>query len=349
MMWTRGCAAAAGFALSLTAIWHSCATAEGKDMDRATISTWVDTSPHKSAYVEANGIRLNYLDWGGSGPPLVMVHGLANSPHIFDDLAPLLSKDFRVVAYARRGHGHSDAPDGPYDSVTLTQDLRGFLDALGIEQASLLGWSMGGDEITAFAGLYPERVERVIYLEGGYDWSDPGFFKAFADMLVVNGPSPATLRSLGDLRDWFHAAWIDRNVPWTQALEAFLRDSVRIQADGTVQPVPSEKVFPALLQTLGSWRRDYTRVRAPALVLYAPQFFPTDRKDAALAQKLRDFEQNSVVPFRQASVQRIRRELSSVTIRLIPGRNHMSIGVIDPEDLAATLREFLLAGEATYR
>ena len=50
--------------------------------------TWSDLSPHRTGFVAANGIRLNYLDWGGSGPVLILIHGLRNNPHFFDDFAP---------------------------------------------------------------------------------------------------------------------------------------------------------------------------------------------------------------------------------------------------------------------
>ena len=51
--------------------------------------TWSDPSRHKSGFVTANGVRLNYLDWGGSGPALILIHGIFDNPHIFDDLAPV--------------------------------------------------------------------------------------------------------------------------------------------------------------------------------------------------------------------------------------------------------------------
>src|ERR1700730_16949736 len=77
-------------------------TAQGQEPKAAS---WSDTSPHKSGFVTANGVRLNYLDWGGSGPALILVHGLGDNPHHFDDLALAFTDRFRVVAYARRGHG----------------------------------------------------------------------------------------------------------------------------------------------------------------------------------------------------------------------------------------------------
>ena len=110
---------------------------------------WVDGSPHLSEAVDLDGMHLNYLDWGGIGPALVMIHGLGGNPHIFDELAPLLRDHLHVLAYASRGHGDSDAPaKGPYDLKALVGDLVRLLDHLRIERANLLGWSTGGNELT---------------------------------------------------------------------------------------------------------------------------------------------------------------------------------------------------------
>lgn len=335
--------------VALLGVGHMDSKVRSEEAEGQGAPSWTDVSPHRSAFVEGDNVRLNYLDWGGNGPPLILIHGIANSPHIFDDLAPLLRDRFHVVAYARRGHGQSDAPASPYDSKALVSDLAHLLDNLHIERANLLGWSMGGNEVTEFAGLYPERVEKVVYLEGGYDWADPTFFNAFTNMLAVNSPSPATLRSLDALRDWYHAAWIGRSVQWTPALEAFLRDAVRIEPNGTVDPIPSIEVFGALIQTLGTWQRDYTKVRAPALAIYGTSFFPVDHSNTVLARTLRDFERDVVAPFRRASIDRVRRELCDVRVVELDDRTHMSIGVIAPDALADSIKDFLLSRPASAR
>jgi hypothetical protein len=71
-------------------------------------------------FVNVNGVRLQYLDWGGSGAALIFIHGLGDSPHAFDDIARAFRDRFRTIAYARRGHGRSQAK-GPYDHATLTE------------------------------------------------------------------------------------------------------------------------------------------------------------------------------------------------------------------------------------
>jgi pimeloyl-ACP methyl ester carboxylesterase len=106
--------------------------------------TWSDPAAHKGGFVTANGVRLNVFDWEGSGPALILVHGGVGNGHLFDDLAPSLTDRFRVLAYSRRANGQSEAKP-PYDNATLTEDLLGLMDALGIAKAHLAGYSMGGN------------------------------------------------------------------------------------------------------------------------------------------------------------------------------------------------------------
>jgi pimeloyl-ACP methyl ester carboxylesterase len=305
---------------------------------------WSDPSPHQSLYAQVNGVRLNYLDWGGDGPPLVMLHGLGDSPHLFDDLAGCLRPNFRLIAYARRGHGHSDAPAaGPYDLATLVEDLRQLLDYLRIPRASLLGWSVGGNEISQFAALYPDRVERLVYLEGGYEWSDPAFLNAFAGILEVNSPRASDLRSLDAFRAWFREAWLGKETQWTPGLEAYLRDTTRIGFGGRVELVPRDHIADLLFASLASSLRDYSRIQAPILALHAAGFFPARPRSPAINRKIQAFE-DFMAAFRRYNMDRICREGHTVTVKWIADRTHLSIGVRHPEALAPEIRAFLLAG-----
>src|SRR5213593_2257751 len=77
---------------------------------------WTDKSPHKTGFITVNGVRLHYLDWGGKGETILFLHGLGDSAHIFDDIAPKFSDHFRVLALTRRGHGLSDKPQTGYET-----------------------------------------------------------------------------------------------------------------------------------------------------------------------------------------------------------------------------------------
>jgi pimeloyl-ACP methyl ester carboxylesterase len=308
------------------------------DSERQAVEEAVVQVPEDS-FVTVNGIRLHYLDWGGPDPAFVLVHGALDSPHIFDQMASALRNDFRVITYARRGHGRSEARD-PFDNPTFVEDLRQLLDSLGIEEAHLLGWSMGGNEITEFAGRYPERTLKLVYLEAGYDWSDPAFWAAFEKLPIAFEPDSADLQSLDLYRAWYRETMMP-GLSWTPGLEAFLRDNTRIAPGGSVQVIPDSEVTEKIFGALATTPRDYTAVQAPTLAMYSPSFFETDLPDPEDAQAMTAWEQQLVEPFRRASIERIRQELPGVIIREIPNTTHISIGLVNQESLVETIGDFL--------
>lgn len=224
-------------------------------------ATWSDNSPHKSGFVNANSVRLNYLDWGGSGPTLILIHGFGDNPHAFDDLAPAFTDRFRVIAYAQRGHGDSEAKE-PYDTATMTEDLRAFMDSLGIAKANLAGWSMAGNVITAIAGAHPERIDHLVYLDGAYDWSDPAS-KAALQAFPYEVPAPSSaMTSLDNFRAFQSSVWFPA-VADTTRFEAYLRDLVVVQENGTLRPKMSEATTQSVAAHLLGDPHDYTKVHSP--------------------------------------------------------------------------------------
>jgi pimeloyl-ACP methyl ester carboxylesterase len=130
-----------------------------------------DQSPHRSGFVTVNKVKLHYLDWGGKGETLLLLHGMASTPHVYDELAPKFTNQFRVLALTRRGHGESEMPKTGYDIATLVEDVRQFLDVLKVQRAVLAGHSFAGDELTRFAVEHSERVIKLIYFDSAYDHS----------------------------------------------------------------------------------------------------------------------------------------------------------------------------------
>jgi pimeloyl-ACP methyl ester carboxylesterase len=127
------------------------------------------TSSPRDQFVKANGITLQYVDWGGKGDVVLFLPGLGDDVHRFDTFAPRFSDRFHVVGFSRRGQGASDKPAAGYDTDTLAEDIRGFLDALNIVRVDLIGHSIAGMEMTRFATKYPERVRHLAYLDAAYD------------------------------------------------------------------------------------------------------------------------------------------------------------------------------------
>ena len=124
----------------------------------------------RQGFATANGIRLHYTDWGGNGPPILLLTGLGDSADSFDSLAKRFTDRFHVWGLTRRGQGQSDRPAAGYDPTTLAGDIRAFMDVIGIERATLIGFSVAGSEMTRFATLYPARVDRLVYLDAADDY-----------------------------------------------------------------------------------------------------------------------------------------------------------------------------------
>ncbi len=119
-----------------------------------------------SRNVEIGGLKFHCTDWGGGGPPLVMLHGLSGHARTWDHTAAALSERYRVLALDQRGHGDSDwAPQ--YGLAPMAQDVLGFLDALELAEVTLMGLSMGGLVSFVFAAAHPDRVTRMVIMDIG--------------------------------------------------------------------------------------------------------------------------------------------------------------------------------------
>jgi EmrB/QacA subfamily drug resistance transporter len=117
--------------------------------------------------VELHGHQMAYRT-AGSGPPILLVHGLLDSSRTWRKLAPVLAIGHKVIAPDLLGHGDSDGPhDVDYSLGGHAGMLRDLLDALGEERVTVVGHSLGGGIAMTFAYHYPERVERVALISSG--------------------------------------------------------------------------------------------------------------------------------------------------------------------------------------
>lgn len=120
-------------------------------------------------FLTINGIRFHYVDWGGQGEVVLFLGPLMGGVRVFDSIAPQFTDRFHVLGLTRRGTEPSAAPPSGYDTGTLAEDIRGFLDVLKIDRATLVGYSIAGDEMTRFAGAHPQRTARLVYLDATWD------------------------------------------------------------------------------------------------------------------------------------------------------------------------------------
>ena len=167
---------------------------------RATSETaWKDPAAHAMQFVDVDkNVKLEVLDFGGSGRPLVFLAGLGNTAHVFDTFAAKFTTAHHVYAITRRGYGDSSTPPDGYGADRLGDDVLAVLDRLKLDRPVLAGHSIAGQELSSIASRHPERVAGLIYLDAGYPYA---FYNAergdaFLDVLevrrkldqMVNGP-----------------------------------------------------------------------------------------------------------------------------------------------------------------
>jgi pimeloyl-ACP methyl ester carboxylesterase len=306
---------------------------------------WTDPSPHRVRFIPVAGrsredttkpVRLEVLDWGGTGPAVVLLAGMTGSAHIYDDLAPQLVDRFRIIGITRRGHGASSwaIDTTTYTLDPLAADIRTVLDSFGIRRASLVGHSIAGAEITRFAAHYPERVEKLVYLDSAHD------FDGYDELLAANPswPPPVVIRegshadTLSAWRDWGKR---DLWGFWSNAMEV---DRVRTKdADSLAVRVLSHdtQVHP----------KEYRAVRAPALALSAwyttgQWFFHLDPlRDSVMWQRASRWVDSELRPFIARGNKRFLDEIPNG--RLVQFDSDHYVFIFREERSLAELRGFL--------
>ena len=120
----------------------------------------------KTQFVEVQpDVKLEVLDWGGTGRNLVLLAGLGNTAHVYDSLGPKLAAHYHVIGITRRGFGQSSAPHMGYDPRRLGDDIVAVLDALHIADPALVGHSIAGEELSAISTYHPGRAAALVYLD----------------------------------------------------------------------------------------------------------------------------------------------------------------------------------------
>jgi pimeloyl-ACP methyl ester carboxylesterase len=241
------------------------------ELRRATPETaWpTDPSPHTVQFVTVEkDVKLEVLDWGGSGRPLVLLAGLGDTPHTFDRFALKLNGTYHVYGITRRGFGASSAPDSRvFTADRLGDDVLAVLDALKLNKPVLVGHSIAGGELSSIGSRHPERVAGLIYLDAAYGWAfydpahgdfdvDKNELKKKLDETLASGYSGKILQEL-----------LDTMLPnFTRDLrEELLNQDAMPPAVLASQYVPITGPSAAVL----AGTQKYTRIPVPALAIYA--------------------------------------------------------------------------------
>jgi pimeloyl-ACP methyl ester carboxylesterase len=111
-----------------------------------------------------NGIHLRYRV-GGTGSPVLLLHGFGETGHMWDPVLPVLARSHTVVAPDLRGAGGSDKPEEGYDKKTMAQDIHALARSLGMEKVTVVGHDIGLMVAYAYAAQYPAETERVVLMD----------------------------------------------------------------------------------------------------------------------------------------------------------------------------------------
>jgi pimeloyl-ACP methyl ester carboxylesterase len=233
---------------------------------------WKDPSSHAAKLVEVDtNVRLEVLDWGGSGQALLLLAGGGDTAHVFDDLAPALAKRYRVVGVTRRGHPGSAAPASGYGVARLADDIVRVMDAVGLKTPVVVGHSFAGEEMHALGARYATRIAGLVYVDAAFDRGDDADNEAFNAVArtLPTAPSPkeGALSSFTALRT--HLERYGGAGP-----EAHLRARWTANADATIKGMysPDRAIIQAMVQEMrAAFKKPYNpeRIRVPAVAIYA--------------------------------------------------------------------------------
>jgi non-heme chloroperoxidase len=200
-----------------------------------------DPSPHQVRWVTVDSsVKLEVLDWGGSGRPLVLL-ACYLSTHVYDEFAPKLTDQFHVYGITRRGIGASDKPATGYSVQQSANDLFDAFNSLKLQQALLVGHSCAGQVLTMFAAQHADRLRGLVYLDGATDptlTADVG--SPMPDFATL--PRPISERPA---RNWDFPEAVNQ-----ERLDPVIRKAITV--DARMKP-------------------DYARVRVPVLAIYQEQ------------------------------------------------------------------------------
>jgi non-heme chloroperoxidase len=242
-------------------------------------NAWRDPSPHavKSVTVDEN-VQLEVLDWGGSGQALVLLAGLGNTAHQFDDLAPALTARYRVLGITRRAHPGSSTPLTGYAFTRLAEDVLRVIGSMAVDRPIVIGHSFAGEELHVLGARYPEKIRGLVYVDAAFDRGDNADTEAFnaaaRALPAATAPGPEDLISFTALR-----AFLQRTFG-AAGPEAHLRARFLTNADGSVgemwSPTPPvrQEITKEMRAAYTSYKPD--RIRVPALAIYAVPQSPDD-------------------------------------------------------------------------
>ncbi len=289
--------------------------------------------------LDLGGHETEVVEWGDAGPAVILIHGANMSPHMFDDFAPRFADRYHLVAFARRGHGKATPPSESFDIDDLANDIAVVMDSLGIEQAVLMAHSFGGNEITRFVAVHPDRVTGLVYLDADFGGADQGVLE-----LLAAGPVPPCAEHSGDsfasLRRCI-ADYLMAPHAWNASLEELIRDIADTTGPVTFK-TEAEHVGTSMEAVNSNYHRDYGAIQVPVLFLVSDTYFSVQTADTAWNRSFQAWNDTSgYAEAKFANVERLRRLFPEGRVVVVPGTSHDNFVLFDQvaQEVGAFLRD----------
>jgi pimeloyl-ACP methyl ester carboxylesterase len=276
------------------------------------------------ARVAVGSVSLAVAEWPGpaKGPAVVCIHGLTANHTCWASVADVLSPAHRLIAYDLRGRGESDKPDKGYSLAIHADDLEGLLDHFGLKKAVLIGHSLGAHIAVRFAATRPQRVAKLVLVDGGLDvrYEVLESLRPAINRLGVEFPSLDMFMGFVRALPMFEGRWNDY-------LERYFRYDVEELPAGTVRAKASR---PAIEEEIANLERErlwvyHHRIKAPTLIFRAPDGLLTPT-DCLMTQEEADAM--------AAAIPRAK-------LVLVPGTNHYTVLLGQSPKVKTALRAFL--------
>jgi non-heme chloroperoxidase len=306
-------------------------------------AVWKDPSPHITRFVSVDkDVRLEVLDWGGSGRPIVLLAGGGNTAHVFDGFAPKLTAYYHVYGITRRGFGTSgySATDDP--AGRLGDDVVAVIDALKLNRPILVGHSLAGAELSSVASGHPGRVAGLVYLDAAYSYAfDNGRGSNIMEIQKLQGPQPpppgdADLASFSALRKYYERV---NGFQFPEAELRLQRESTPAGRVGKGRSLPGGALFMPLM--MGT--KKYTEIPAPALIIFAnphSQGAWVDNNTDPAVQTAAKAYSTALVALTERQEKAVENGVPTAHVITLPGANHY-VFLSNEADVLREMRAFL--------
>jgi non-heme chloroperoxidase len=231
-----------------------------------------DSTAHTVQFITVDeNVKLEVLDWGGSGRPVVLLTGMGNNAHVFDKFAPKLTASYHLYGITRRGFGASSHPDRTtenYAADRLGDDVLAVIDSLKLNRPVLVGHSLGGEEMSSVGSRHPEKVSGLVYLDAGYGYAY--YDRSRGDIIIDMNVLQQDLKLLNPGNTLQQPASLIKELLETD-LPALEKDLRRLQEKASKAPVPADprSSIPPVEQALLAGMQKYTDIHVPILAIYA--------------------------------------------------------------------------------